>query len=575
MIGLTSQGRRLAALASVVLLCALAAPVSARAASPVPAQFLVGTSAVNIDPATPVTMAAYGGFRVNVAPFVQPNRHFYARSIAISALDGSMAHTVVLTVLDSQGYFLAYKQDPLTDPGYYGTAGIRKQVMTDRGLDPEHVIIAATHTHNSPDSIGVWGGGADPRNVAYLALVRQKTIQGIEQALSARAPATLAVGMVDARQYQDTLGQVRGDPTTYPLDRILRVLQARNAAGHVVATLVNYGVHGTVLGPEPVISPDWPGEVAAQLDARWGTGTTVVVPGAVGRTWPNFPDPHLDKDWQGYLAVYGRLVVAKVDAALGRSRPIVDGTVNGAGAAWVEPVTDPAAWALLTTQACVPGAVCGTMRSTVPPYYLPAGIVVTSDLNAFRVGDLFIGGAPGEAYPEVATELQSRVLGAAVCGDNRHVFALSLANDQVGYTTPTDEYLLALAYGGDEGIFAPSPVMGNDVINGQLANARALGLSTAADYNGATAGPAAPPPNNNDPAPPFGDASGPAPNCGVAATSTTSSPTPAATSNSAQSALPLTSTDGAPLVYTLGLLLLVVMAAGAVIGWWAGRPARG
>jgi hypothetical protein len=205
--------------------------------------------------------------------------------------------------------------------------------------------------------------------------------------------------------------------------------------------------------------------------------------------------------------------VGKVDAALSRKRPVFDGTVGAAGGAWTEPVTDPAAYALLTTQACVPGAVCGTMRSIMPPYYLPGGVAVGSDLEAFRVGDLLLAGAPGEAYPEVATELQSRLIGAPVCGDNHHAFTLSLANDQVGYTTTSDEYAVALAYGGDEGIFAPSPVMGNDVINGQLANARKLGLATGPDYNGATAGPLAPPPNQDNPAPPFKGTTGPAPKC--------------------------------------------------------------
>jgi hypothetical protein len=541
-------------------------PATASAA-PAPAQFLVGISAVNIDPLTPVTMAAYGGFRVNVPPYVQPNRHFYARSLAISSIDGAMAHTVVLTVLDSQGYFIAYKQDPLSDPGYYGTAGIRKQVQADRGLDPEHVIIATSHTHNSPDSIGVWGGGQDPHNVAYLGLVRRRTIESIELALGNRAPATFSVGVSDARQYQDTLDQVRGNPSTYPMDRLMRVLQAHDSHGGVVATLINYGVHGTVLGPEPVLSPDWTGEVAYQLDRRWGPGTTIVVPGAVGRTWPAFPDPHLGNNWEAYLATYGRLLVGRVDAALARTRPVVDGTVGGAGAAWSEPVTDPAAYALLTTQACIPGAnICGTMRSLVPPYYVAGGVIETSDLNAFRVGDLFIGGAPGEAYPEVATELQSRVLGGAVCGDSRHVFALSLTNDQVGYTTTSDEYLLAVDYAGDEGIFAPSPVIGNDVINGQLANARKLGLATGPDYDGATAGPLAPPPNRNTQAPPFVDSSGPAPSCATrAASAGGGDATPVAAPQPAS--LPPTATVAGPvLVGTLRVLIALLAAVCCGIG---------
>jgi hypothetical protein len=541
------------------------------AAGPAPAGFLVGTAAVDISPPAnlyPMHAAAYG---IHTVSAVQAGRPFYARSLAISAADGSMSHTVVLTVLDSQGYFIAYKQDPVGKPGYFGTAGIRAQVKADRGLDPEHVIVATTHTHNSPDSIGVWGGGQDQHNIDYLQVVRDGAIRSIETALANRRPATLAVGMIDARQYQDTLDQVRGDPATYPIDRLLRVLQAKDATGKVVATLVNYGDHGTVLGQETVLSPDWPGEVAHQLDARWGLGTTVVVPGAVGRTWPDFKNPNPKATWQEYLATFGTLVVGKVDAALARTRPVVDGTVNGAGQALTELDTNPVATALLVQQECPPGVgVCGTMRSVLPPYLV--GNAVGTDLNALRVGDLFLGGAPAEAYPEVATELQPRVLGASVCGDTRHVFALSLTNDQIGYTPTTDEYALALQFGGDEGLFTLNPYEGNDVINHQLANARALGFTTGPDY--LRVQPVKPPPDKKTLAPPYQDASGPAPNCTLAA-STSATPSPSPVVSAASPVTPLTSTAGSPLVRTLLLLVLAVLAAAATVAWRAGRPDRG
>lgn len=545
--------RRAPALLGIALLSVAAlTPVGAGAAvvAPVPAKFLVGTAAVNINPKEwPVAAAAYG---MHDAASVQAGRDFMARSIAISSMDGAMAHTVVLTVLDSQGYFIAYKEDPVGGLGF-GTAAIRQKVMSDRGLDPEHVIVATTHTHNSPDSIGVWGGGQNIHNVHYLAVVRDGAIASIEGALANRKPATLSVGMVDAREYQDTLDQVRANPTTYPIDRLLRVLQAKDAAGKVVATMVNYGDHGTVLGPEPQISPDWPGEVAYQLDARLGRGTTVVVPGAVGRTWPNFPNPHTGSNWQAYLAAFGRLVVAKVDAALARTRPIVDGTVGGTGGAFIQAITDPAADALLVTEACPPGAgVCGTMRSVLPPY-LYGVAAVGSDLTAFRVGDLFIGGAPAEAYPEVATELQSRVLGTAVCGDNRHVFALSLTNDQLGYTPTADEYSVAVLYGGDEGIFSVNPTIGNDVINRQLANARTLGLTTGPDYTQVT--PLLAQAADGGAAPPFGDTAGPAPNCAAVNASTSSSGGPPI---AAGSQLPPTSTALAILSPGFGFVLVAL-----------------
>lgn len=474
-----------------------------------PAHFLVGTAAVDITPKTPVTMAAYDTYRVSTGS--QPGHPMMARSIAISSQDGSLAHTVVLTSLDSQGYFLAYKEDPLGDPGYFGTAGIRAQVQRDTGLDVEHVIVATTHTHNSPDSIGVWGGGEDPRNEAYLQVVRDGAIRSIEQALSSRRPATLHFGYADARQYLDTLGQVRGDPKDYPVDRFIRVLQARDRDGAVLATLVGFGAHATVTGSMTTLSPDWPGEVAQDLDARWGAGTTVVVAGAVGRTQPSVPPAIAALGWQEKLAGYASLLEGRIDAALQRDRPLFDGTVSAVGGPWTQPVTNPAMVALLASKSLVPGTLGGTMRNALPPYF--SGAAVTTDLNALRIGDLFFGGSPGEAYPEIQTELQARITLSPVCGDSFHVFGLSLTNDQVGYTPTLDENYIALKYTGDEGIFTANPNIGDDNINQQLANARALGLPTGPDYNGATAGPLVPPPDQNNPAPPYSDQAGPAPSC--------------------------------------------------------------
>lgn len=484
-------------------------PADAAGRATRPAHFLVGSAAVDINPATPVTMAAYDTYRVSTG--VQPGHPLMARSIAISSRDGSARHTVVLCVLDAQGYFIAYKEDPLGQAGYYGADGVRQQVRADTGLDPEHVIVASTHSHDAPDIVGIWGGGDDPRNAAYLQVVHDGAIQSIERALANRRPATLWAGRADARQYMDTQGQVRGDPTDYPLDRFLRVLQARADDGSVVATLVNFAPHATLTGSITTLTPDWPGELAEDLDGRWGAGTTVVAAGAVGRTGPRYPNAPASLDWQGYLAGYAGLLQGKVDDALNRLRPVVDGTVAASGGPWRQAVTNPIMVPLLYSKTVAPGVVGGTMRSQLPPYLI--GNVVTTDLNSFRVGDLFFGGSPGEAYPEIQTELQKRITTADVCGDPLHVFAVSLTNDQIGYTPTLDEYGVALAYTGDEGIFTANPDIGDENINDQLTNARALGFPTGPNYVGATGGPLAPPPNQDNPAPPYQDQAGPAPSC--------------------------------------------------------------
>jgi len=144
--------------------------------------FRAGAAKADITPLRwPVTAAAYS---IGL-PGVAATHPFYARSVAIqSCADG---HIVVLTSLDSQGYFAAYKEDPPSlDPSTgYGTAAIRATVENDTKVPAINILVSSTHTHNSPDSVGVWGGGSNDNNKApYLQRVKSQTVISIEQAIA-------------------------------------------------------------------------------------------------------------------------------------------------------------------------------------------------------------------------------------------------------------------------------------------------------------------------------------------------------------------------------------------------------
>lgn len=114
---------------------------------------------------------------------------------------------------------------------------------------------------------------------------------------------------------------------------------------------------------------------------------------------------------------------------------------------------------------------------------------------------------------------------------------------------------MAVQFGGDEGLFTANPTIGNDLINQQLANARSLGLTTGADYNGLTAGPLLPPSDKQNAALPFGDASGPAPLCSVATAASTGFPVTVGTG----SGLPLSArgSGAGPLVPLFAAVVLL------------------
>lgn len=455
----------------------------------------MGAAKADITPTQwPVAEAAYSIGRIGVGA-AHP---FFARSVAIQSCP--TGKTLVLTALDSQGYFAAYKEDPGAGAEGYGTAAIRLTVEHDTGLPAGQMLISATHTHNSPDSVGVWGGGTSANNKApYLARVKGQTVVSIESALAALRPASLRTGTADASALLGTYPQVSGDPKDYPTDHVLRVLQATDPSTcRPIATLVNAGIHADIAGPidsprGQLIDPDWPGRVATDLEQRLAGDTAVVMPGAVGRTGPSFPsgtDPG-SKDQLVEIAAYGDLVARRVGTAIAAATPVAVAPLGVSDTHLHEEIAQPALLPLFLNESGVPG-LGGIMRSVLPPYTV--GSVLDAEVQTFRLGSLLFGGAPGEAYPEVATELARRVHGVST------PFVFGLANDQLGYTPPAFEYpVVALVDGGDEGFFTINAHFGDDIINQHLAAAASFGLATEVPYNGATAGPVNPPDQVNPP----------------------------------------------------------------------------
>ena len=476
-------------LGCAALLAAGPVAVSSRAAAPPRCprgiSYLVGAAKADITPHEwPVGEAAYGIGRLAGAAAHQ----FYARAIAFRTC--ASATTVVLVGLDSQGYFTAYKEDPLgaaTDPAQgLGTTGIRLVASAATGVPADNIVISATHTHNSPDSVGIWGGGGQANNkVPYLSLVKAQTVLAIKEAVASLQPARLVAGTSDISAFLGTYGQVRRDPANYPTDHTLRVVQAVTASGcRPIATLINAGVHADVAGPihgkngQDLIDPDWPGRVATDAEHAAGGGTAVVVPGGVGRTGPSFPlgtDPHSKSDLVE-VAAYGDALFRRVQSALATARPVGAGPVLASDTRLREEIAEPALIPLFFSEAGVPGpsgpTLGGTMRSILPPYTV--GPVLSAEAQTIRVGPLMFAGVPGEAYPELATELAARVHTGGV-----PPFLLALANDQLGYTPPAFEFpFVAAVDGGDEGFFTINVHFGDDLINQHLQAARLLGFPT-------------------------------------------------------------------------------------------------
>jgi hypothetical protein len=447
------------------------------------ATFFVGAAKANV---TPATLAGFylGGY--GIGPVHQAKsilRDIYFRVVAIRDRDG---HQAVIGALDSQGYSVAYQQGP------YGFSDVERYAQQKLGIPAGHIVLQATHSHNGPDEIGIWGGVP----TSYLKFVATKMEAAILRAVKSERPARIHVGTADMTGFSHTFGSNSdptrtGDQADYPIDQQLRVLQAVSPkTGRVIATLVNYSTHATVYGPLDKVSPDWPGATATYLEhdergmpRKAGYGypgsVGVVTVGAVGHSWPaGTPraanarlDPSKQTDENYPADHYGNSVARMAIGALSHGRgfwlgrSLVNGTQQNVSVLDTNPVLLAT---ILEPFNSTPLGGYKVFRADTPPWGV--GDVFLAPVTALRVGGLAMFSVPGEPYPSVKFSLNQDV-GA------RLSFIFGLAQDQLGYVEELADYNGALqCSASDEWFFTISPVFGSDVIRLQLANARALGF---------------------------------------------------------------------------------------------------
>jgi hypothetical protein len=361
----------------------------------------------------------------------------FARAIVVS--DGE--RTVAFAENETQGAFAAYKKGP------FGLVDVAAAVefATGGAILRQHVIVSSDHSHAGPDTTGVWGGLRPP----YPEFLKDQMVGAILDAFAARRPAQLLAGAADATPL---LHSQFDEPPNDQVDGTLRLLVAADPADPARrrAVLVNFAAHATVMSEEnTLISADWPGAVATQVEKALAVDTAVVMIGAVGRTQPNREERPGETDPER-LDAYASAVTARVLEAAEGLKP-VRGTRVDAAQLFIRETYDNAFLEFVLL-----GRVLA--RNNQPPWL--EGRDIGTVVSAARVGELFFAAAPGEAYPAIQFALEERVPAA------RHFF-FGLANDQLGYLiAPQEGYeqVAAAAPDNDNALFNLNPAIGDHVM---------------------------------------------------------------------------------------------------------------
>jgi hypothetical protein len=289
--------------------------------------------------------------------------------------------------------------------------------LAQRGGEGAQLVVACTHTHSAPDTLGLWGPGPDVSGVdaTYLELVKRAIIDAAIEALTFCCP-------VQMRHATTRLpGYIENYRNPEIVDDEIAALQFVKPDGEVVATLLNLACHPEVLdGASTLISADYAGAACAAVEAAVG-GTALHISGALGGMLsPSIADRSPDGVRRMGAAYAEQALAALRDAAL--SDP---SQLRFARSRFVIPFENP-----LFHQA----EAAGLIRSR--PH---SDDTIQTECALIDLGAAQILTIPGELLPRLGFELKQ-----ALPGPCRML--AGIADDELGYILPDDEFIAPANY---------------------------------------------------------------------------------------------------------------------------------
>lgn len=289
---------------------------------------MVGAARVEVTPREPVVLAGYGG---RTGEFEGIDTKLWARAMVIGETE-----PVAVVVLDNCGV-----------PADV-TARLAKR-LAKRGLTPERLVVAATHTHNAPNLEGyapiLWAERTTPeqdeRTAAYTAFAIERMEAAVAVALDAREPMHLewAQGRAtfggNRRVIRDGTWAGFGFQRNGPVDHSLPMLAARDAGGKVRVLWVNYACHCTTVGGRNHVSGDWAGFANESMEEQFPEAIALMTIGC-GADVGSQPSGSLE-----VAAQHGRRVGVEVRRLLAGRTTQLTGIPAVASTRIQLPLTDP------------------------------------------------------------------------------------------------------------------------------------------------------------------------------------------------------------------------------------------
>lgn len=359
---------------------------------------------------------------------------------ATSSHDPLWARSMVLKV---GGVTLAWVSIDAIGMFYQDVIDIRKALHTVC----DYVMVSATHTHQAPDIIGIWGETEVQSGVnkAYLDYVKAQVVSGVQEAVRQIEPASLHFSQVNGRTKQ----WLEDTRLPHVLDEGLRMMYVRSKkTNQALGSLLTWACHPeTLWSDNTAVSSDFVHYLRDSLDSAVG-GVTVYINGAIGgllTTSDTFP---IQSRQSGKVFTQPSFEKAR---ALGQNlaRVVIETMKKNEG-------YDSADLSLRVETIRVP-LDNRSFRLAIMAGIINRGLIgfkreVRTELAAIKLGPATFITIPGEIYPEIVNggivsgggadyqigPIEVPPLREKMAG--KYKFVLGLTNDFLGYIIPKSQW---------------------------------------------------------------------------------------------------------------------------------------
>ncbi len=367
----------------------------------------VGTSKVNITPATPIPMAGYGGRK---GPFQGVHDSLYARAVVFD--DGTNKAAVITAEISGIS-------NPIWDD-------VTTRIEKETGIKKDFILLSAIHTHSGPvTNAGMGRDGENPDVAAYVEVLKTNLVTAVKEAMSKMVDASIGVGkgeckMNISRRAMDGHGKVQLGLNPYaPCDHEVGVIRIDDTSGKNMVLYMNWPSHAVVLGPRNyLITNDWPGAASKVVETTLGNGAIApVIIGASGDINPLY-GPHLDfVDNRDYS--FGKDAIGEdlANVSLDVMKKIKTSSNSKISA--------------VQREISLPAKPRDPSRPLRPGQTDDGTVKIR--LSALKIGDLVLTGVSGEVFNQISVQMRNQ-------SPYKNTFMITHCNGSSGYLITENAY---------------------------------------------------------------------------------------------------------------------------------------